>query len=52
MKHPVIAEVAIVPLGTGSTSLSRYVADVEKVLSQIEVSEIPVKEWEKALHSQ
>ncbi len=27
-------------------------ADVEKALSQIEVSEIPVKEWEKALHTQ
>jgi len=27
-----IAEVTIVPLGTGSTSLSQYVADVENVL--------------------
>ena len=34
MKHPVIAEVSIVPLGTDSTSLSRYVADVEKVLRE------------------
>ncbi len=27
-----IVEVTIVPLGTGSTSLSYYVAEVEKVL--------------------
>lgn len=30
MNH-VIVEVTVVPLGTGSTSLSSYVADVEKV---------------------
>jgi uncharacterized protein (TIGR00106 family) len=29
-----IAEVTIVPLGTGSTSLAQYVADVEKVLNR------------------
>jgi uncharacterized protein (TIGR00106 family) len=28
----VIAEVTVVPLGTGSTSLSHFVAEVEKVL--------------------
>ena len=31
-EHPVIVEVTVVPLGTGSTSLSSYVADVERVL--------------------
>lgn len=30
----VIAEVTVVPLGTGSTSLSRYVAEVESVISK------------------
>ncbi|MCK4762718.1 MAG: MTH1187 family thiamine-binding protein [Candidatus Aminicenantes bacterium] len=30
--NKVIAQVTIVPLGTGSTSLSYYVAEVEKVL--------------------
>lgn len=30
----VIAEVKVVPLGTGDTSLSEYVADVEKVLKE------------------
>ncbi len=29
-----IAEITIVPLGTGTTSLSQYVADVEKILSR------------------
>jgi len=29
-----IAEITIVPLGTATTSLSQYVADVEKVLSK------------------
>jgi uncharacterized protein (TIGR00106 family) len=29
----VIAQVTVVPLGTGSPSLSHYVADVEKVLN-------------------
>jgi len=29
-----IAEISIVPLGTGSTSLSQYVADLEKVLKK------------------
>ncbi len=29
-----IAEITIVPLGTGSTSLSQYVADVENVLKK------------------
>lgn len=33
MDNTVIAEVVVVPLGTGSTSLSSYVADVEKVLA-------------------
>lgn len=33
MNH-VIAQVTVVPLGTGSTSLSAYVADVEKVLKK------------------
>lgn len=28
----VVAEVVVVPYGTGTTSLSKYVADVEKVL--------------------
>lgn len=32
--HPVIVQVTTVPLGTGSTSLSAYVADVEKVLAK------------------
>lgn len=32
--HPVIVQVTTVPLGTGSTSLSTYVADVEKVLAK------------------
>jgi len=31
-----IAEVTIVPLGTGSTSVSQYVADIEKVLAKQE----------------
>ncbi len=31
MENTVIAEVVVVPLGTSSTSLSAYVADVEKV---------------------
>ena len=30
----VVAEVTVVPLGTGSTSLSSYVAEVEKVLAK------------------
>ena len=30
----VIAEVKVVPLGTGDTSLSEYVAEVEKVLKE------------------
>ena len=30
----VIAEVKVVPLGTGDTSLSKYVAEVEKVLEK------------------
>ncbi|MFO7915274.1 MAG: MTH1187 family thiamine-binding protein [Candidatus Krumholzibacteriales bacterium] len=30
----VIAEVKVVPLGTGDTSLSEYVADVEKILEK------------------
>ena len=33
MENTVIAEVVVVPLGTGSTSLSSYVADVENVLA-------------------
>jgi uncharacterized protein (TIGR00106 family) len=33
MSH-VIVEVTVVPLGTGSTSLSAYVADVEKVVKE------------------
>lgn len=32
--HPVIVEVTVVPLGTASTSLSLYVAGVEKVLAK------------------
>lgn len=32
----VIAEVKVVPLGTGDTSLSAYVAEVEKVLAEQE----------------
>jgi uncharacterized protein (TIGR00106 family) len=32
--NPVIVQVTTVPLGTGSTSLSAYVADVEKVLAK------------------
>jgi uncharacterized protein (TIGR00106 family) len=34
MSHHVVAQVTIVPLGTGSTSLSAYVAGVEKVLEK------------------
>ena len=34
MSHHVVAQVTIVPLGTGSTSLSAYVAGVEKVLAK------------------
>jgi uncharacterized protein (TIGR00106 family) len=30
--HKVIAQVTVVPLGTGSTSLSSFVADVQKIL--------------------
>ena len=33
MTH-VIAQVTVVPLGTGSTSLSKYVAEVEKVIDK------------------
>ncbi|MBM7865380.1 MTH1187 family thiamine-binding protein [Heliobacterium gestii] len=33
---PVIAEVTIIPLGTGSPSLSRYVADCHKALQEAE----------------
>lgn len=29
-----IAEVTVIPIGTGSTSLSSYVADMQKVLEQ------------------
>lgn len=29
-----IAEVTVIPIGTGSTSLSSYVADLQKVLEQ------------------
>ncbi len=29
-----IAEITIVPLGTATTSLSQYVADIEKILSK------------------
>ncbi len=36
MSHHVIAQVTVVPLGTGSTSLSSYVAGVEKVLAKYE----------------
>jgi uncharacterized protein (TIGR00106 family) len=32
--NSIIAEVTVVPLGTASTSLSQYVADVEKVLQK------------------
>lgn len=32
--NKIIAQVTIVPLGTGSTSLSYYVAEVEKVLKE------------------
>jgi uncharacterized protein (TIGR00106 family) len=32
----VIAEVTVVPLGTGSTSLSHFVAEVEKVLKKFQ----------------
>ncbi|TCZ72863.1 MTH1187 family thiamine-binding protein [Paenibacillus albiflavus] len=31
-----IAEVTIIPLGTGSTSVSQYVAEIEKVLAKQE----------------
>ncbi len=34
MSEQVIVEVTVVPLGTASTSLSAYVADVEKVLTK------------------
>lgn len=34
MSHHVVAQVTVVPLGTGSTSLSSYVAGVEKVLAK------------------
>lgn len=34
MSNHVVAEVTVVPLGTGSTSLSHYVAGVEKVLAR------------------
>ncbi|ABZ83123.1 conserved hypothetical protein [Heliomicrobium modesticaldum Ice1] len=33
---PVIAEVTVVPLGTGSPSLSRYVADCHQLLREAE----------------
>lgn len=36
MSHHVIVQVTVVPLGTGSTSLSSYVAGVEKVLAKYE----------------
>lgn len=31
-----IAEVTVIPIGTGSTSLSAYVADMQRVLASIE----------------
>jgi uncharacterized protein (TIGR00106 family) len=31
-----IAEVSVIPIGTGSTSLSSYVADMQRVLQTIE----------------
>lgn len=34
--NKIIAQVTVVPLGTGSTSLSFYVAEVEKVLKKYE----------------
>lgn len=36
----VIAEVKVVPLGTGETSLSGYVAEVEKILEKEEGFEV------------
>ncbi|WP_197460515.1 thiamine-binding protein [Thermodesulfatator autotrophicus] len=29
-----IMEISVIPLGTGSTSLGRYVADIEKYLTE------------------
>lgn len=31
-----IGEVTVIPIGTGSTSLSRYVADMQRVLQTVE----------------
>ncbi|WP_379127991.1 MTH1187 family thiamine-binding protein [Paenibacillus sp. sgz500958] len=31
-----IAEVTVIPIGTGSTSLSSYVADMQRVLEKVE----------------
>jgi len=31
-----IAEVSVIPIGTGSTSLSSYVADMQRVLENVE----------------
>lgn len=31
-----IAEVTVIPIGTGSTSLSSYVADMQRVLKTVE----------------
>ena len=31
-----IAEVSVIPIGTGSTSLSSYVADMQRVLEKVE----------------
>lgn len=31
-----IAEITVIPIGTGSTSLSRYVADMQRALESVE----------------
>lgn len=31
-----IAEITVIPVGTGSTSLSRYVADMQRAIDQVE----------------
>lgn len=40
-----IAEVTVIPIGTGSTSLSSYVADMQRVLKTVEGLLMNLRLW-------